>query len=245
MTTRQLREQLYSLKDEQYKRFQSKLIPSINPDTMIGVRTPQLKKIAAVMVKEGKYQEFLQELPHAYFEENQIHGFIIAGIKEWKECVKEINYFLPYVDNWATCDQLNPIVFKDYRSELLLEIFGWLKAKEEYTVRFGIKMLMDHFLEEDFSLSYPTVVSQVVREEYYIRMMIAWYFATALARQYEKILPYFTERRLEKWIHNKALQKAVESNRIESKKKEDLKKLKRKGRGNFDKHSTDADQSSH
>lgn len=228
MTTRQLREQLYSLKDEQYKSFQSKLIPSINPDTMIGVRTPQLKKIAAAMVKEGKYQEFLQELPHAYFEENQIHGFIIAGIKEWKECVKEVNYFLPYVDNWATCDQLNPIIFKSYRSELLHEIFGWLKAKEEYTVRFGIKMLMDHFLEEGFSLSYSTMVSQVVREEYYIRMMVSWYFATALAKQYHLILPFFTEKRLELWVHNKALQKAVESRRIGKEKKEYLKTLKRK-----------------
>ena len=230
MTTKQLREQLYSLKDEQYKSFQSKLIPSINPDTMIGVRTPQLKKIATAMVKEAKYQEFLQELPHAYFEENQIHGFIIAQIKDWKECVKEVNYFLPYVDNWATCDQLNPIVFKAYRSELLPEIFGWLKAKEEYTVRFGIKMLMDHFLEEDFSISYPTMVSRVVREEYYIRMMVAWYFATALAKQYHLILPFFTEKRLEVWVHNKALQKAVESQRISGKKKEYLKTLKRKSK---------------
>lgn len=230
MTTKQLREQLYSLKDEQYKSFQSKLIPSINPDTMIGVRTPQLKKIATAMVKEAKYQEFLQELPHAYFEENQIHGFIIAQIKDWKECVKEVNYFLPYVDNWATCDQLNPIIFKAYRSELLPEIFGWLKAKEEYTVRFGIKMLMDHFLEEDFSISYPTMVSRVVREEYYIRMMVAWYFATALAKQYHLILPFFTEKRLEVWVHNKALQKAVESQRISGKKKEYLKTLKRKSK---------------
>ena len=230
MTTKQLREQLYSLKDEQYKSFQSKLIPSINPDTMIGVRTPRLKKIATAMVKEAKYQEFLKELPHAYFEENQIHGFIIAQIKDWKECVKEVNYFLPYVDNWATCDQLNPIVFKAYRSELLPEIFGWLKAKEEYTVRFGIKMLMDHFLEEDFSISYPTMVSRVVREEYYIRMMVAWYFATALAKQYHLILPFFTEKRLEVWVHNKALQKAVESQRISGKKKEYLKTLKRKSK---------------
>ncbi len=230
MTTKQLREQLYSLKDEQYKSFQSKLIPSINPDTMIGVRTPQLKKIATAMVKEAKYQEFLKELPHAYFEENQIHGFIIAQIKDWKECVKEVNYFLPYVDNWATCDQLNPIIFKAYRSELLPEIFGWLKAKEEYTVRFGIKMLMDHFLEEDFSISYPTMVSRVVREEYYIRMMVAWYFATALAKQYHLILPFFTEKRLEVWVHNKALQKAVESQRISGKKKEYLKTLKRKSK---------------
>ena len=230
MTTKQLREQLYSLKDEQYKSFQSKLIPSINPDTMIGVRTPQLKKIAKAMIKEAKYQEFLKELPHAYFEENQIHGFIIAQIKDWKECVKEVNYFLPYVDNWATCDQLNPIIFKAYRSELLPEIFGWLKAKEEYTVRFGIKMLMDHFLEEDFSISYPTMVSRVVREEYYIRMMVAWYFATALAKQYHLILPFFTEKRLEVWVHNKALQKAVESQRISGKKKEYLKTLKRKSK---------------
>ena len=227
MTTRQLREQLYSLKDEQYKSFQSKLIPSINPDTIIGVRTPQLKKIAAVMVKEGKYQEFLQELPHAYFEENQIHGFLIAGIKDMEECVKELNRFLPYVNNWATCDQLTPKIFKTHKEELLKEIPLWFEAKEEYTVRFGIKMMMDHFLEKDFSLKYPQIISKIQRQEYYIRMMVAWYFATALAKQYEQILPFFTEGRLEPWIHKKALQKAVESQRISPEQKEYLKTLRK------------------
>ncbi len=227
MTTKQLREQLYSLKDEQYKSFQSKLIPSINPDTMIGVRTPQLKKIATAMVKEAKYQEFLKELPHAYFEENQIHGFIIAQIKDWKECVKEVNYFLPYVDNWATCDQLTPKIFKTHKEELLKEIPLWFEAKEEYTVRFGIKMMMDHFLEKDFSPKYPQIISKIQRQEYYIRMMVAWYFATALAKQYEQILPFFTEGRLEPWIHKKALQKAVESQRISPEQKEYLKVLRK------------------
>lgn len=226
----EIREQLFGLREEKYQKFQSKLIPSIDPKSMIGVRTPYLKKIAKELIKKQEDKKFLEDLPHLYFEENQIHAFLIAERKEFKECVKEVNNFLPFVDNWATCDQLNPKVFKFYKKELMEEIKVWMNSKEEYIVRFGIKMLMDHFLEENYSKEYSDMAAHLVREEYYIRMMIAWYFATALAKQYESILPYFTERKLEKWIHNKALQKAVESYRIESGKKEVLKKLKRKGR---------------
>ena len=226
----EIREQLFQLKEEKYQKFQSKLIPSINPDSMIGVRTPYLKKIAKDFRKREGIEKFLKELPHEYFEENQIHAFFIAEEKNMEECVKEVNLFLPYVDNWATCDQLNPKVFKFYKKELMEEIKVWLNSEEEYTVRFGIKMLMDHFLDKDYLKEYSDMVAKIAREEYYIRMMIAWYFATALAKQYENSLSYFTEKTLEKWIHNKALQKAMESNRIENKKKEYLKTLKITGR---------------
>lgn len=226
----EIREQLFQLKEEKYQKFQSKLIPSINPDSMIGVRTPYLKKIAKDFRKREGIEKFLKELPHEYFEENQIHAFFIAEEKNMKECVKEVNLFLPYVDNWATCDQLNPKVFKFHKKELMEEIKVWLNSEEEYTVRFGIKMLMDHFLDKDYLKEYSDMVAKIAREEYYIRMMIAWYFATALAKQYENSLLYFTEKTLEKWIHNKALQKAMESNRIENKKKEYLKTLKITGR---------------
>lgn len=230
MTIEEIREQLFLLQDRSYQRFQSKLIPSIDPDTMIGVRTPQLKKMAGNLLKDGSYKTFFRVLPHSYFEENQIHGFLIAGIKDMEECVKELNRFLPYVNNWATCDQLTPKIFKTHKEELLKEIPLWFEAKEEYTVRFGIKMMMDHFLEKDFSLKYPQIISKIQRQEYYIRMMVAWYFATALAKQYHLILPFFTEKRLEVWVHNKALQKAVESQCISGKKKEYLKTLKRKSK---------------
>ena len=218
--------ELYKKQDIKYRDFQAKLIPSKTVEDMIGVRTPELRKYAKELLKREDVGEFLRILPHEFFDEYQLHAFIISGIKDYDKCMDEVNRFLPYVDNWATCDQLSPKVFKKNRPELLKQIMKWIKSKETYTVRFGIGMLMEHFLDEDFDIKYPEVVAKVHSEEYYINMMIAWYFATALAKQYDAILPFIEEKRLYKWTHNKAIQKSVESYRITPKQKEYLKTLR-------------------
>ena len=227
--TQEIQELLFQLRDEKYQKFQSSLIPTIEKETMIGVRTPYLKKEAKKLAKRKEAEDFLKNLPHAYFEENQLHAFLIAGICDMEECLHRVNAFLPFINNWATCDQLNPVIFKSHKVRLLASCREWLQAKEEYTVRFGIKMMMDHFLEEEFLKEYAGMIAGITRQEYYIKMMIAWYFATALAKQYEHILPYFEENKLELWVHNKAIQKAVESHRITDEKKEYLKTLRRQG----------------
>lgn len=218
--------ELYKKQDKKYRDFQGKLIPPKTVDDMIGVRTPELRKYAKELLKREDIGEFLEILPHEYFDENQLHAFIISGIKDYDKCMKEVDKFLPYVDNWATCDQLSPKVFKKHRPELLKQIKKWIKSKETYTVRFAIGMLMEHFLDEDFDIKYPEMVSKLRSDEYYINMMIAWYFATALAKQYDAILPFIEKKKLDKWTHNKAIQKSVESNRITPEQKEYLKTLK-------------------
>ncbi len=218
--------ELYKKQDIKYRDFQAKLIPSKTVEDMIGVRTPELRKYAKELLKREDVGEFLRILPHEFFDEYQLHAFIISGIKDYDKCMDEVNRFLPYVDNWATCDQLSPKVFKKNRPELLKQIMKWIKSKETYTVRFGIGMLMEHFLDEDFDIKYPEVVAKVHSEEYYINMMIAWYFATALAKQYDAVIPFIEEKRLDKWTHNKAIQKSVESYRITPKQKDYLKTLK-------------------
>lgn len=223
----EIREELFLLQDKKYQEFQSKLIPTIEPESMIGVRTPELRKMAKEIGKREDAPEFLSDLPHTYFDENQLHAFILSGEKEFTKCIKEVEAFLPYVDNWATCDQMSPKIFKKHRQELLTHIETWLHAKETYTIRFGIGMLMEHFLDEDFDIKYPQMVAKIRSQEYYVNMMIAWYFATALAKQYDSILPFITEQRLEKWTHNKAIQKARESYRITKEQKEFLKGVKR------------------
>ena len=180
------------------------------------------------MAKEEGIEHFLQELPHLYFEENQLQAFIISDMKDYAECLKATETFLPLVDNWATCDQMSPKIFKKHRKELLSSIVTWLPATHEYTVRFGIGMLMEHFLDEDFDEKCLKLVANIRREEYYIQMMQAWYFATALVKQYPAALPYLQEQRLNKWTHNKTIQKAVESYRITDEQKAYLKTLKRK-----------------
>ena len=217
---------LFELQDEKYRDFQSALTPTVNKTEFIGVRTPQLRSLAKELKKRGDINEFLEDLPHRYFEENQLHAFIISEIKNFDECIKELNLFLPYVDNWATCDQMSPKVFKKYKAELLKYIDVWIKSEETYTIRFGIKMLMSHFLDEDFNPVYPEKVAKIQSEEYYVNMMIAWYFATAFAKQYESILPFIENEKLGIWTHNKAIQKAVESRRITPEQKEYLKSLK-------------------
>ena len=223
---KEIREELFSLQDPGYREFQGMLIPSNKDASMIGVRTPELRRLARAYAGREDIAEFLDDLPHQYFDENQLHAFIISGIKDYEKCVKEVIRFLPYVDNWATCDQMSPKVFRKHRQELAEQAEEWIGSDHTYTVRFGIKMLMDHFLEEEFDLMYPEMVAQVRSEEYYIRMMIAWYFATALAKQYDAVLPFIENRRLDPWTHNKAIQKAVESYRVTPEHKEYLKSLK-------------------
>lgn len=222
----EIKDELFSQQDTVYRDFQAKLIPTIDKETVIGVRTPALRKMAKQLAKREDIDTFLKTLPHKYFEENQLHAFIIAERKDFKQCMGELCAFLPYVDNWATCDQMSPKVFKKHRQELLPYIREWIASDQTYTVRFGVGMLMAHFLDEDFDRTYPEMISKIRSEEYYVNMMIAWYFATALAKQYEAILPYIEEKRLETWTHNKAIQKAVESYRITSEQKGYLRGLK-------------------
>ena len=226
MITEEIRQSLFELQDIKYRDFQAKLIPGKDTETMIGVRTPELRKLAKQMLKREEIGEFLRDLPHRYFDEDQLHAFIVSGIKEYGKCMEELMRFLPFVDNWATCDQMSPGVFKKHKPELLAEIREWLGSEHTYTVRFGIGMLMQHFLDEDFDPAYPELVAGVHSEEYYVNMMIAWYFATALAKQYDAVLPFIEGRRLEPWTHNKTIRKAVESYRISDEQKEYLRSLK-------------------
>ena len=224
--TDQIQKELFRLQDVKYRDFQAKLLPTVEPDSVIGVRTPALRNYAKELWKQGDVQPFLDELPHPYFDENQLHAFLLSSMKDFDRCISEVDRFLPYVDNWATCDQMSPKVFKKHREELLKSIREWMSSDQTYTVRFGIGMLMEHFLDEAYDPAYPDMVASVRSEEYYVNMMIAWYFATALAKQYESILPYIKEQRLEPWTHNKAIQKAVESYRITAEQKAYLKTLK-------------------
>ncbi len=226
MIVKEIQDELFRLQDEKYRDFHVKLIPTVESDKVIGVRTPQLRKYAKELMKREDISDFLNELQHQYFDENQLHVFIISEMKDYDKCMEEVNRFLPYVDNWATCDQLSPKVFRKYRKGLLNNIRAWIQSNETYTVRFAIGMLMEHFLDEDFNIEYPEMVAKVRSNEYYVNMMIAWYFATALAKQHKEILPYIEKRRLDIWTHNKTIQKAVESYRITPAQKEYLKSLK-------------------
>ena len=226
MNLNEIRVELFKMQDMDYRDFNSKLIPTVDKSLFIGVRTPELRKYAKQLAKREDIEEFLHLLPHKYFDENQLHAFIVSVIKDFKSCVDKVNEFLPYVDNWATCDQLSPKVFKKNHKELIAYIKEWLESDKVYTIRFGIGMLMEHFLDEDFDISYLETVSNIRSDEYYVNMMIAWYFATALAKRYESILPFIEKRSLDIWTHNKAIQKAVESLRISDEKKEYLKNLK-------------------
>ena len=222
-----IKKRLFELQDIQYKDFQAKLIPTVNHDTIIGVRTPELRKLAKELIKSNNYKDFLNELPHKYFDENQLHAFIISEIKSYDECIMYINNFLPYVDNWATCDQMSPKVFKKNHELLLNEIKKWLKSKDTYTIRFGIGMLMQHYLDDDFRVEYLKYVQNIKSDEYYVNMMIAWFLATALAKQYQATISIIENKILDKWVHNKTIEKALDSFRISNEQKDYLKGLKR------------------
>jgi 3-methyladenine DNA glycosylase AlkD len=217
---------LFELQDLKYKEFTCKLMPTVNPANVIGVRTPDLRKLAREFSKTPEASEFLKILPHAYYEENNLHGFLIETIRDYDTAVAAVEEFLPYIDNWATCDLISPKIFKKHLPELYEKIKVWLISGRTYTVRFGIGMLMRFYLDDDFQPEMLELVAVIRSDEYYVNMMIAWYFATALAKQNEASLPYIQEQRLEKWTHNKAIQKAIESYRIGDEAKAYLRMLK-------------------
>ena len=223
MINEDILKKLYALQDIKYRDFQGKLLPNVDPKTIIGVRTPDLRTLAKELAKQDDIGTFLDTLPHAYFDENQLHAFILSELKDYDRCIQGVNTFLPYIDNWATSDQLSPRVFRKHKTELLSYIKKWLKSDATYTVRFAAGMLMQHYLDEDFKSEYPKLVAAIKSDEYYINMMRAWYFATALAKQYDAIIPYIEQKKLDPWTHNKAIQKAVESYRIKAEQKEYLK----------------------
>ena len=223
-----IKEELFKLQDIKYRDFQIKLVPNISADSIIGVRTPDMRNLAKKIFKDNNYEEFLNDLPHKYYEENLIHFFIIAQIKDFDVCIKEVERFLPYVDCWPVSDQATPSVFKRNHDKLLPFIMNWIKSKHVYTQRFGIRMLMNEYLGNDFNKDYLEIVSNVKGEDYYLKMMVAWYFATALAKQYDETIKYIENKKLDEWTHNKAIQKALESYRVSNEHKEYLKGLKRK-----------------
>ena len=226
MTEKEIVSELFRLRDADYALMQQKIIPTVNQDRIIGVRTPALRTLAKTLYGDRETEAFLKHLPHPYFDEDQLHAFVISLEKDYDRCLTRVEAFLPYVDNWATCDQLSPKAFRKDLDQLLAHIHEWIHSDRTYTVRFGVGMLMQHFLEESFSTEYVDMVAQIRSDEYYINMMRAWYFATALAKQYAAVLPYLEEKRLDDWTHNKAIQKALESYRIKPEQKDYLRTLK-------------------
>lgn len=218
--------ELFRLRDDKYAEFQQKLTPTLGREHFIGVRTPELKKLAKVLAGRSDAGEFLSVLPHRYFEEDQLHAFILSEEKDFSRCIALTEAFLPYIDNWATCDQFSPKIFARHRDELLPYIDKWLASGMTYTVRFGTGILMKHFLGDHFRTEYADRVAAVTSNEYYINMMRAWYFATALAKNYDEVLPYIEQKRLDKWTHNRTIQKAAESFRITDAQKQQLRSLK-------------------
>ncbi len=217
---------LFLFKDEKYKDFQCSLMPTVDKTRVIGVRTPELRKLATKLKKEADVTEFLKQLPHEYYEEDNLHACFIEKINDFNECISALDSFLPFVDNWATCDMMNPKVLKKEPEKLLETIDLWLESEYTYKVRFAIGLLMRHYLDENFRLCYPLKVAEIKSDEYYINMMRAWYFATALSKQYDSVLPFIEEKKLDNWTHNKAIQKATESFRITAEQKAHLKTLK-------------------
>ncbi len=213
---------LLKLSDKEYALFTVKLIPGIDPDSVIGVRIPELRKLAKDIYKENKYNTFIKSLPHKYHEENLLHGFIIEQIKDFDLCVKAIEDFLPYIDNWAVCDSVSPKVFAKNKDRLLEHILRWIASDETYTARYGVGMLMKHFLDGDFREEYLSLVSGIVSNEYYINMMCAWYFATALAKQWDAAATFIENRRLTPEVHRMTIRKAIESSRIDGERKKYL-----------------------
>lgn len=218
---------LFRLRDEQYAAFQAKITPEIPLEKFIGIRVPRLRKFAKEFFKEPESKSFLAAIPHHYFEENMLHGLLVEQIKNYRECVAELEKFLPIVDNWAVCDIVSPKIFARHKQELLPRIKEWAASAETYTCRFGLGMLMRHFLDEDFRPEYLKIPASVPGGEYYLDMMVAWFFATALAKQWSAAVPYIENNLLDKWIHNKTIQKARESYRITAEQKNYLRSLRR------------------
>ncbi len=208
--------------------FQAKLFPTLPPESIHGIKTPILRKYARELACRPDVVDFLESLPHAWFEEKQLHPFILSEMKDYTLCVERIDYYLSYVDNWATCDQISPRIFRRHTDELLPWIGRWLHSEHEYAVRFGIRMLMEYFLNERFRVAYLHTVASVSRQEYYIKMMQAWYFATALAKQWDSAIGLIEDGKLDLWVHNKTIQKAIESFRITNTQKDYLRTLRRR-----------------
>ena len=217
------------MQDMKYKAFQSRLIPTVDPDTVIGVRIPAMRKLTKELSGSEGIEEFISELPHKYYEENILHGLIIEKCRDFGRLVQLLDEFLPYVDNWAVCDILSPKLFKKYPEEAINEIRRWIDDDAPYTKRFGIEMLMSFYLDDNFKEEYLELVSTIRSDEYYVNMMIAWFFATALAKQWDAAVKYLEEGRLGRWTHNKTIQKAIESYRITDEQKSYLRTLKKRG----------------
>lgn len=221
-----LQEELFELQDIKYRDFNSSLIPGIDKETVIGIRTPVLRKFAKEYAKSGETEQFMRELPHKYYEENNLHMMLIAQIKDYNKCISETEKFLPHIDNWATCDSPLPKCFDKNKEDVLERAKNWIATDATYVKRYGMGVMMRLFLDENFKEEYIQLVASVKSEEYYVNMMIAWYIATALAKQWDAAIPYIQERRLSEWVHRKSIQKAVESYRITPEQKEYLKGLR-------------------
>ena len=221
-----VQKRLFEMQDAEYRDFHAKLVPTMEKTKFIGIRTPMLRKFAKKFGKTEESEIFLQVLPHQYYEENNLHGLLIEQIRDYDKCLEELERFLPFIDNWATCDLLALHMMKKHRDVFIREVFRWIESDQPYTIRFGIGMLMRNYLDEEFKPEYPEKVAAIRSEEYYVNMMRAWYFATALAKQYEKVLPFLEERRMDVWTHNKTIQKAIESCRITPEQKAYLRTLR-------------------
>lgn len=223
---KEVQAQLFKFQDLQYRDFHCRLIPTVDPETVIGIRTPELRKFAKSFAKTSDAADFLQILPHKYYEENNLHGFLIETMENYEQTIAALDAFLPFVDNWATCDLIRPKVFRKHLPELPEQIKRWIESDHTYTIRFGIEMLMSFYLDAQFQPEYLELVAGIHSTEYYVNMMIAWYFATALAKQYNAALPYLQQCRLDSWTHNRTIQKAIESYRITGEQKTYLRSLK-------------------
>lgn len=221
-----LQQQLMALQDKEYAAFQLKLIPGMRPDSIIGIRTPQLRLFAKTFAKEPEHEIFLQQLPHRFYDENILHAILLSMLKSYDKCMELTERFVPFIDNWAVCDILTPKVFAQNRNKLITHIATWVQSSHTYTCRFGIKMLMSHYLDNDFKASYLSIPAGVNSDEYYVKMAIAWFYATALAKQWDATICYIEHKVLAPWTHNKTIQKAIESYRITTEQKSYLRTLK-------------------
>ena len=222
----EIQKRLFELRDEKYAEFQLKLTPGITKESVVGVRVPVLRKFAQELIKDPAHRAFLSELPHEYYDENMLHGLLVSEIKDYDACIAELDRFLPYVDNWAVCDIMSPKALSKRKDELIVKIREWSKSERVYTCRFGLETLMTHFLDKDFKPEYLEIAANVKSDEYYVNMMIAWFFATALAKQWDAAIPYIENRKLSDWVHKKTIQKAAESFRVTDAQKKYLKTFK-------------------
>ena len=221
-----LQERMFALRDKEYAEFQSKLTPGVPVESFIGIRVPVLRKFAKEFTKEGECEDFLHQLPHEYYDENMLHALLISEVKDYEECIRLTDTFLSFVDNWAVCDIMSPKVFAKHKEALIEKVKTWSSSQHTFTCRFGIETLMSHYLDKDFKSEYLRIPASAISGEYYVKMMVAWFFATALAKQWDATIPYIDNKKLAPWTHNKTIQKAIESYRITPEQKEYLRTLK-------------------